>query len=315
MNRRRIIDIKSDIDKTTPNKKPSNGSLTLHKNINVKNKKPLAFKSYKKSKKFGEANLYIIGTGGSARNLDIGKLINSNNGDGGRPYVLCLNRSFLYLIKQHNIIPDFNVTYDPHELVESVNIIKSEKDPSFLRKIKKINFILPKRGYSCDLYYGKKFRQAAQRGARQKMQWLCNRSKMFLFPENLELNTSKLTKSVKTYINGLENKLTFSGFPIADKLGFKKIYLIGADYNHTTGHWYRKDNDRTDFNFKRNGANHYINKKGGRQTLTMNRECLAFWKSYFEKKGGFIKSFVPSELTPMSDIVESLSISKKYIKK
>ena len=51
MNRRRIIDIKSDIDKTTPNKKPSNGSLTLHKNINVKNKKPLAFKSYKKSKK------------------------------------------------------------------------------------------------------------------------------------------------------------------------------------------------------------------------------------------------------------------------
>ena len=48
MNRRRIIDIKSDIDKTAPNKKPSKGSFTVHKNINVKNKKPLAFKSYKK---------------------------------------------------------------------------------------------------------------------------------------------------------------------------------------------------------------------------------------------------------------------------
>jgi hypothetical protein len=227
-------------------------------------------------------SLYIIGTGGSIRDMDLPKIIGNND-------TMTINRCWFYLKKFYNITPTYNVTLDPnefYELFKKENLLNNNHS-----MIKNTIFFMDKGTYTCDIRFGKP-------GKEEKKQLISSQIKRFgkigaqiiYFPEDKSYDSRKMMTNQCDFIGGHENKLSMIALPLAFKLGYRKIFLLGTDYNYSTGHWYNLPGTDRMIKFKKNNI---IQK--------MNYEILKKWSFLFKRNGGSIVSLIPNKYTKINN--------------
>lgn len=245
--------------------------------------------------------LYIIGSGGSVYGVNLPKLIKTNNGEGIKAYCMTINRTFTEIYRKWSLIPDFAVTYDPNEFVNS-SVPYLEKI-NHKKILEKTQLFMPYDAYTCKLHFSKK-PPAIMKKAQERMGWLDKHGQITIMDDPFfTFNTHKISP-IPAYVNGMEHKLTMVALPLAYKLGFREIYLLGTDYNHTTGHWYNESEQK--------GKKTWFQKQDVYVTmpnvLNNNIAALKYWNSFFNSNDGNIKSLIPNHLTPIHKAIKQEKI-------
>jgi len=234
--------------------------------------------------------LYIIGSGGSIRDVDIKSIIGDND-------TMTINRCWYYLPIMKGIYATYNVTLDPTEFwriftetdILSGDIKKSVSDTLFLMQQTVYDVTAGK-------YNGKlKERAKALKPLLRKFE--NGGAKIIKVPNDTSIDSRFLLgKGDIKFTNGTENKLSMLALPMAYKLGYKKVFLLGTDYNHKTGHWYKKSNTKTEVLYSKGGPYSQQGAPDGKRAI-MNYVILKKWNELFKRRGGCIISLVPTNLT------------------
>ena len=234
--------------------------------------------------------LYIIGSGGSIRDVDIKSIIGDND-------TMSINRCWYYLPIMKGIHATYNVTLDPTEFWEiftetdilSSDIKKSVSDTMFLMHQTVYDVTAGK--------YNSRHKKRAKILKPLLRKFENGGAKIIKVPNDMSFDSRFLLgKGDPSFINGVENKLSMLALPIAYKLGYKKVFLLGTDYNHKTGHWYRKSNAKSEVLYSKGGPYSQQGSPDGERAI-MNYTILKKWNDLFKKRGGCITSLVPTNLT------------------
>jgi hypothetical protein len=231
--------------------------------------------------------LYIIGTGGSLRDTDVKNIVKNND-------ILSINRSWYYLKKIHGLTSNYNVTLDPnefYELFKKVSLLKSDKD-TFNEIINNTVFFMDKGTYTCDIRFGKPGKEKLKKLIHNLIKDFNKRgSTIVSFPSDKEYDSRFLSKKCN-FLGGMENKLSMLALPMAFKLGYRNIFLLGTDYNYSTGHWYNPI-----------GVDRIASFKNNSDVQKMNFCILKKWNDIFKKHNGKIISLVPDKYTKINKIL------------
>ncbi len=234
--------------------------------------------------------LYIIGSGGSIRDVDIKSIIGDND-------TMTINRCWYYLPIMKGIHATYNVTLDPTEfwgIFTETNILSSD----IKKSVSDTLFLMNQTVYDVTAgKYNSKLKERAKALKPLLRKFENGGAKIIKVPNDMSFDSRFLLgNGDPSFINGVENKLSMLALPMAYKLGYKKVFLLGTDYNHKTGHWYRKHSEASEAKFRSFGP---YTQHGASDPIRaiMNYTILEKWNELFKRRGGCITSLVPTNLT------------------
>jgi hypothetical protein len=241
--------------------------------------------------------LYIIGSGGSIRDVNVKSIVKNND-------TMTINRCWYYLQHIKGIEPTYNVTLDPTEFwgiftetdILSKDIQKIPRDMIFFMHQTVYDVTAGK--------YNGKLKERAKQLKPMLRNFEKNGAKIIKVPNDINFDSRFLLgKGDPKFTNGTENKLSMLALPLAYKLGYKKVFLLGTDYNHKTGHWYRKPSDASEAKFRSFGP-YTQHGAPDHAWAIMNYTILKKWNDLFKKRGGCITSLVPTNLTKIHNYLK-----------